>query len=80
MVEVEWLPFGLRPALAVAWDLARISALRCVREEGLGIGVHGVPAIATKEECSNKARCRWGRSTLCRPTDEASLARMVVLL
>ena len=33
-----------------AWDLARISALRCVREEGLGIGVHGVPAIATKEE------------------------------
>jgi hypothetical protein len=49
LVEVEWLPFGLRPALA-AWDLARISALRCVREEGLGIGVHGVPAIATKEE------------------------------
>jgi hypothetical protein len=51
LVEVEWLPFGLRPALAVAWDLARISTLRCVREEGLGIGVHGVvPAIATKEE------------------------------
>lgn len=49
LVEVEWLPFGLRPALA-AWERARISALRCVREEGLGIGVHGVPAIATKEE------------------------------
>jgi hypothetical protein len=50
LVEVEWLPFELRPALAAAWGLARISALRCVREEGLGIGVHGVPAIATKEE------------------------------
>lgn len=51
-MEVEWLPFGLRPALAAAaWERARISALRCVREEGLGIGVHGVvPAIATKEE------------------------------
>jgi hypothetical protein len=49
LVEVEWLPFGLRSALA-AWDLARISALRCVREEGLGIGVHEVPAIAAKEE------------------------------
>ena len=48
-MELEWLPFGLRPALA-AWDLARISALRCVRDEGLGIGVHGVPAIATKDE------------------------------
>jgi len=51
LAEVEWLPFGLRPALAAAaWDLARISALRCVRGEALGIGVHGVPAIATKEE------------------------------
>jgi hypothetical protein len=51
LVEVEWLPFGLRPALAAAaWERARISALRCVREEGLGIGVHGVPAIATTEE------------------------------
>jgi len=49
-VEVGWLPFGLKPALAAAWDLARISALRCVREESLGIGVHGVPAIATEEE------------------------------
>jgi len=50
LAEVEWLPFGLRPALAAAWDLAWISALRCVRGEALGIGVHGVPAIATKEE------------------------------
>ena len=48
-MEVEWLPFGLRPALA-AWERARISALRCVREEGLGIGVHGVPSVATEEE------------------------------
>ena len=33
-----------------AWDLARISALRSVREEALGIAVHGVPTIATKDE------------------------------
>ena len=33
-----------------AWDLGRISALRSVREEALGIGVHGVPTIATREE------------------------------
>ena len=50
MVEVGWLPFGLKPALAAAWDLARISALRCAREEGLSIGVHAMTAITTKDE------------------------------
>ena len=33
-----------------AWDLNRISALRSLCKEALGIGVHGVPTIATKEE------------------------------
>jgi predicted DsbA family dithiol-disulfide isomerase len=37
-------------AAEAAWDLDRISAMRSVREEALGIGVHGVPTIATKEE------------------------------
>jgi 2-hydroxychromene-2-carboxylate isomerase len=37
-------------AAEAAWDLDRTSAMRSVREEALGIGVHGVPTIATKEE------------------------------
>ncbi|HZB84225.1 MAG TPA: DsbA family protein [Rubrobacteraceae bacterium] len=37
-------------AIAAAWDPARISGLRAVREEACGIGVHGVPTIATSEE------------------------------
>jgi 2-hydroxychromene-2-carboxylate isomerase len=37
-------------AIAAAWDPARISGLRAVREEACGIGVHGVPTIATSEQ------------------------------
>ena len=37
-------------AVEAGWDLDRISALRSVREEALGIGVHGVPTIATREQ------------------------------
>ena len=36
-------------AIAAAWELDRISGLRAVREEASGIGVHGVPTIATAE-------------------------------
>ncbi len=37
-------------AVEAAWDQDRISGLRSVREEALGIGMHGVPTIATREE------------------------------
>ena len=37
-------------AIAAAWDPARISDLRAVREEARRIGVHGVPTIATPEQ------------------------------
>ena len=37
-------------AVEAAWDKDRISGLRSVREEALGIGVHGVPTIGTREE------------------------------
>jgi 2-hydroxychromene-2-carboxylate isomerase len=37
-------------AVESGWDLDRISTLHSVREEALGIGVHGVPTIATREE------------------------------
>lgn len=37
-------------AIAAAWDPARISDLRSVREEACHIGVHGVPTIATAEQ------------------------------
>jgi predicted DsbA family dithiol-disulfide isomerase len=36
-------------AIAAAWDLARISGLRAVREEAARTGVHGVPTIATSK-------------------------------
>jgi hypothetical protein len=32
-----------------AWDPERISGLRAMREEAKGIGVHGVPTVATAE-------------------------------
>lgn len=37
-------------AVAAAWDPSRISALTEVREEASGIGVRGVPTIATGEQ------------------------------
>jgi predicted DsbA family dithiol-disulfide isomerase len=36
--------------ITAAWDPARISDLRTVREEARRIGVHGVPTIATPEQ------------------------------
>jgi 2-hydroxychromene-2-carboxylate isomerase len=36
--------------ITAAWDPARISDLRAVREEARRIGVHGVPTIATPEQ------------------------------
>jgi predicted DsbA family dithiol-disulfide isomerase len=36
-------------AIVAAWDLERISGLRAMREEAKGIGVHGVPTVATAE-------------------------------
>jgi predicted DsbA family dithiol-disulfide isomerase len=37
-------------ALEAAWDPARISGLRSVREEALRLGVHGVPTVTTRTE------------------------------
>ena len=36
-------------AIVAAWDSERISGLRAMREEAKGIGVHGVPTVATAE-------------------------------
>ena len=36
-------------AIVAAWDSERISGLRAVCEEAKGIGVHGVPTVATAE-------------------------------
>ena len=37
-------------AITAAWDPDRISNLRAIHEEAVGLGVHGVPTIATDEE------------------------------
>lgn len=48
-------------AMAAAWDPARISGLRAMREEALRIGVHGVPTIATPEEVLFYGAAKPGR-------------------
>ena len=48
-------------AMAAAWDPARISGLRAMREEALRIEVHGVPTIATPEEVLFYGAAKPGR-------------------